>query len=62
MWGTKEREKRVKGKANVDNVRNCEDEVVIYEEVKTLSAELLNRCQRYPNYLAFRAAVLGMFY
>lgn len=62
MWGTKEREKKLKDKARGDNVRNCKDEVVIYEEVKTLTRELIKCCQRYHNYLAFIAALPGTFY
>lgn len=53
MWGTKEREKKVKDKAKGGNVRHCKHEAVIYEEVKTLTEELIKCCQRYHNYLAF---------
>lgn len=62
MWGTKEREKKVKDKAKGGHVRNCKDEVVIYEEVKMLTEELMKCCQRYHNYLAFIAALPGTFY
>lgn len=62
MWGTKKREKKVKDKARGDNVRNCKDEVIIYEEVKTLKGELIKCCQRYYNYLAFLAALPALFY
>lgn len=61
MWGSKDREERVKGKSKVLSVRNCKDEVVIYKEVETLR-ELIECCHRYHNYLTFIVALLRTFF
>lgn len=62
MWDVKEREKGVKGKSKVSNVRNWKGEVVICKDVETLRGELIKCYYKYHDYLVFTVALVGTFY